>query len=82
MEIQLANGHELKDIAKETSHEANTEGITGFMYGCAVSMLSELWEHSEALRQWHKLDTQIGDEGEKANESGGTLNPAVMQIGE
>lgn len=25
---------------------------------------------------------QIGDEGDKANESGGVLNPAILQVGE
>jgi len=32
------------------------------------------------LRQWHNLKTQIKDEGEKANASGGVLNPALLTI--
>ena len=80
MEKKLAEGCEVETIAKETSHEADTEGLTGFMYGAAVSMLSRVWEHGEALRTWHNLDTQIGDEGEKANQSGGVLNPALLSI--
>lgn len=71
----------LERIAKDTSHEADTEGITGFMYGAAVSMLAGVWGHGEALRRWHNLDIQIGTEGEKANESGGVLNPALLNIG-
>lgn len=51
------------------------------MYGCAVSILSQVWIHGEELRRWHNLDSQIGTEGEKANESGGVLNPAVLNIG-
>lgn len=81
MEKRIANGEKLEDIAKETSHEADTEGITGFMYGCAVSILSHAWEHGEELRRWHNLDTQIGNEGEKANETGGVLNPAMLNVG-
>lgn len=81
MEEHLAKGENLGDVAKETSHKADMEGITGFMYGAAVSMLSQVWEHGEALRQWHNLDTQIGSEGEKANKSDGVLNPALMNIG-
>lgn len=80
MENAMSNGAKLVDIAKDTSHQADTDGITGFMYGCAVSLLSQCWEHGEALRQWHNLDTQLGTEGEKANESGGTLNPALLNI--
>lgn len=48
--------------------------------GMAVSMLVQCWEHGEQLRRWHNLETQIGDEGEKANALGGALNPAVLNI--
>lgn len=50
------------------------------MYGCAVSALAKFWVHGEQLRIWHNLDIQIGNEGEKANESGGVLNPALLNI--
>ena len=87
MEKQMA---ELPDWTPETviakyasplSHLADTDGITGFMYGASVSVLSKVWIHGDLLRRWHNLKTQIGNEGEKANESGGTLNPALL-IGE
>ncbi len=80
MEARMANGEKIKDIAKFTSREADTDGITGFMYGCAVEGLSHFWEHGEELRCWHNLDSQISNEGEKANESGGVLNPAILVI--
>lgn len=80
MEKHLENGEKLEDFAKQTSHEADTEGITGFMYGCAVFILSQVWEHGEELRRWHNLATQLGNEGEQANESGGVLNPALLNI--
>lgn len=82
MEKRVAEGAELEDIAEQTSHEvAGTYGITGFQYGCAVSLLSQAWVHGERLRRWHNLDTQIHDEGEKANETGGVLNPALLSLG-
>lgn len=81
MEVRIAYSEDkIKDFAKELSHTADTDGITGFMYGCAVSILSKVWKHGEELRKWHNLDTQIGTEGEKANESGGCLNPALLNI--
>jgi hypothetical protein len=43
-------------------------------------VLASCWEHGEELRRWHNLKTQIRDEGEKANESGGVLNPALLNI--
>lgn len=71
----------LEKNMKSVSHEADTEGITGFMYGAAAAMLSEWWVAGEQARRRHNLNTQIGDEGEKANESGGILNPAMLTIG-
>ena len=59
--------------AEEASHIADTEGITGFQYGCAVGILSQVWVHGEKLRRWHNLDRQIGNEGELANEKGGVM---------
>jgi hypothetical protein len=81
MEKEIAAGNALEKIAAQTSHKADTEGITGFMYGCAVSALAKFWEHGEPLRRWHNLKTQIRDEGEKANNDGGVLNPAVLSVG-
>ena len=80
MEKKMADGAELKDIWKDCSFEV-AEGITGFMYGCAVASLSRHWVHGEELRKLHNLDTQIGSEGEDANQSGGVLNPALLTIG-
>lgn len=81
METALAAGESVEQIADRCSHEADTEGITGFMYGCAVGILANCWIHGEALRRWHNLKTQIGTEGERANEGGGVLNPAILNIG-
>jgi len=80
MEVLMKQGAALEDIAERASREANVEGITGFMYGCAVSVLSQVWKHGEELRKWSNLKTQVGDEGVKANESGGVLNPALLSI--
>lgn len=81
MESRMSKGEKLAECADECSHLADEEGITGFMYGCAVNTLSYVWQHGEALRLWHNLKTQIGTEGEKANESGAVLNPALLSIG-
>ena len=81
MEVRLAGGAIIADIAHETSRTADTEGITGFMYGAAVGILARHWEHGEELRLWHNLATQLGTEGERANASGGVLNPAILTVG-
>lgn len=80
MESKMSNGEKLEDIAEKTSHDADTEGITGYMYGAAVSILANCWVHGERLRKWHNIDTQLGTEGEEANTGNGVLNPALLSI--
>ena len=63
----------ITDNADKLSHEADTEGITGFMYGMAVSILSQCWEYGEALRKWHNKEYNYKGEG--------VANPAVLTIG-
>lgn len=81
MEAAIAEGKLLQDVAKQTSHTADTEGITGFMYGMAVSILAKTWVHGEELRRWHNLDWGRHGEGERANAEGTVLNPAIVIIG-
>ena len=73
MEQKLATGAKVPDIAGKCSGEADTEGITGFMYGCAVSILADVWIGGEALRRWHN--------GEYGHSGDGVVNPAIMTIG-
>ncbi|MCF7618589.1 hypothetical protein [Bacillus sonorensis] len=72
METEIAKGAKVKDIAEKLSHEADTEGITGYMYGASVSVLSQCWEHGDELRKWHNKEYEY--EGE------GTVNPAILTI--
>ena len=85
MEEALASAQSIgdcaNDLSKEVNHAMGNLCLTGFQHGCAVSILSECWMHGESLRQWHNLKTQIRDEGERANESGGVLNPALICVG-
>ncbi len=82
MQLEMATtGKKLEDVADAASHEADLEGITGFMYGCAVATLAACWKYGDQLRRWHNLKTQLGNEGEEANKSGRVLNPAVLSIG-
>lgn len=60
------------DKADKFSREADVEGITGFMYGCAVSILSQCWKYGEELRRWHN--------GEYNYDGDGVVNPAILTI--
>ena len=61
--------------------ESKAGGITGFMAGCVAQMISQCHSRGEEFRKKWNLDNQIKDEGEKANENGGILNPAILEIG-
>lgn len=73
MQVEISKGNKLVSIAEKTSHELGFMGITGFMYGCAVNLLSQCWIHGEELRKWH--NKEYGHEGD------GVVNPAVLTIG-
>lgn len=64
----------ITENAEKRSDEADTEGITGFMYGCAVSILSNCWEHGEILRKWHNKEYNYDGDG--------VVNPAILTIGD
>lgn len=59
--------------AEQLSRAADIEGITGFMYGCAVNILSQCWEYGEELRKWHNKEYNY--------EGDGVVNPAILTIG-
>lgn len=63
----------IMEHADHLSREADVEGITGFMYGCSVNILSQCWEYGEELRKWHNKEYDY--------EGDGVVNPAVMTIG-
>lgn len=73
MQVAIADGKQLADVAEQLSHDADTDGITGFMYGAAVNILSHCWVHGEELRKWH--NGQYGQSGD------GVVNPAIITIG-
>ena len=73
MEQEIKQGKEVKDIAEAASDEADICGITGFMHGMAVSILSQCWIYGEELRKWHNGEYNCTGEG--------TVNPAIMTIG-
>ena len=73
MEPKIEAGEKLEDIANKTSHDADTDGITGFMYGMAVSILSDVWIHGDELKQWHNARYGVPN-------AEGVINPAIVTI--
>lgn len=73
MERLVEEGKSIFEIADKTSSEADIDGITGFMYGCAVSALSKYWEYGEDLRKWHNKEYNYSGDG--------VVNPAFIAVG-
>lgn len=70
--LMTKHDKKLSDIWDMSSHLADIYGITGFMYGCAVSILSSVWKYGEELRVQHNL--KYNHEGD------GVINPAILKI--
>lgn len=69
---EISQGKTLEECAEKTSFELGFLGITGFMYGLSVNILSHCWIHGDQLRKWHNKD--YGYEGD------GVVNPAVFTL--
>ena len=66
----MHRGETVAAAAERTRFEADTEGITGYMYNCAVAALSAFWQYGEELRCWH--NQEYGYSGS------GVVNTAVL----
>lgn len=77
LEAEISNSDDVMKVlmndADKLSNQADTEGITGYMYGCAVSILAHCWKYGEELRKWH--NKEYGYDGE------GVVNPAIITLG-
>ena len=78
MESEINSGKLLVATAKECLHLADAHGITSFMYGFAVNVLSQCWIYGDDLRAWHNKD--YGKQGVEATEAGAVINPAILTI--
>ena len=61
----------LPQIADKASNASDIDGISGFMYGCAVAILVQCWKYGEELCRWHNKG--YGEEGVDR-----IVNPAVI----
>lgn len=79
--VRSLNGLAQGDTPERAESRWSGLGITGFMASCAAQMTARFSPRGEEFRRWWNLDKQIRDEGEKANERGGILNSAILNIG-
>jgi len=68
-----------KDLVKQANKELDA-GLSGFLAGAVAGMVSKFHKRGEEFRISWNQDVQITDEGDKANDSGGILNPALLTV--
>lgn len=68
------------EIICQADNETKAGGITGFMAGAVATIVSTCHSRGDEFRRKWNSQCQIKDEGEKANEEGGILNPAILTV--
>lgn len=74
MQIEVAKGKTVAECYDYTQNGLGFLGITGFQFGCAVSILSQTWKHGDELRKVHNKKYGVSEDKK------GTVNPAVLTI--
>lgn len=83
MEKKLAEGKKVFQIAEECERIVDRRpefGITGYMYGAAVSILTHHWKYGDALARWHNKKYLPEDQADVAADEGRTVNPAILSV--
>jgi hypothetical protein len=80
MEVRIAGGEALADIAEATCSEADKQfGITGFMYDCAIQSLGHYWKYGEELKRWHNRKYEKDPEkADRLADEGKTISTSVF----
>lgn len=74
MQIEIAKGKTVAECYDYTQNGLGFLGITGFQFGCAVSVLSQTWKHGEELRKVHNKKYGVPES------ENGTVNPAILTL--
>lgn len=72
MQVLISEGKQVADIAEETSHICDIDGVSSNMFACVVESLVRTWKYGKELHEWHKKE--YGYEGD------GVVNPAVVNV--
>lgn len=75
MQIEIAKGKTIAEAYDSTQYGLGFLGITGFQFGCAVSILARTWKYGEELRKIHNKKYGVSEDKQ------GTVNPAILTMG-
>ena len=74
MQIEIAKGETISKCYDYTQNGLGFLGITGFQFGCAVSILSQTWKYGDELRKVHNKKYGVSEDKKR------TVNPAILTI--
>lgn len=60
MEQAMRRGAKFEDVVEIAKKKADTEGVSGFMEARAIKILSDVWQHGKAIKNWN--NAQFGVE--------------------
>lgn len=70
MEERIEKGESVAQAAEETQYAADTDLISGCMFGYSLNVLCQFWEHGAELREWYDSKYDIVEEtNTQTNES-------------
>ena len=78
MEQRISNGTSVSEAAAQTRYEANQENLSWFMYGNAVRVLVNFWDHGEELWQWQQQSNRPRQVQQKELQVTQTCNVQTM----
>lgn len=84
MEVRIDKGEDLtKEMMDESAKTADTDGITGFMYGSAARTIVHFWVHGEKFQVVFNSQYMTKEKAEALakEKPGATVNPAIITIG-
>jgi len=72
MQYYIFQGASVAESAQMSECDADFEGMSGFSFGWALSVIAEVWKYGDELAEWHNA---------KFNYKGkDVVNPAILTI--
>ncbi len=78
IEVAMAHGDALEDVALKLADQANEDGITANQFDAAVEILVECWTYGDKLLVWNNSRIQLHGEAAKANAEGALLRESSL----
>ena len=80
MQLEIAAGKRLADVANTTKREANYDGMTVTMVAAAVAKLARCWRYGSELLLWHNARFEPWPEAQRLAGLGRIVVPSAIDV--